>query len=241
MKKTLALSLAAFCMTQSPVYAGDYQIIEHPAPLGQLLKDSFVINYSADDFSEKLDEAKIIFIPADFRTQAAFFLRCRPYYTNFSVQFLEQEEALRERSGELKNDAEKFAKHGYIYNAEHKLKVSTPDDSVRLEVDVGGQNKHLTQLFKTDIQQTPGLLGMSFHFTFNYKEMPDFRVASNDSDTRAVFKLLNSAIQKQTALRLELDGRNAPDRTFELNTQRIVQTVPPEVLEFCLMRRQLND
>jgi hypothetical protein len=241
MKRTLALSLTALCLWQNPLYAGDYQIIEQPAPSGQLLKDSFVINYSADDFSEKLDEAKVIFIPADFRTQAAFFLRCRPYYTNLSVQFLEQADALKDGDGELANDAEKYAKHGYIYNAEHKLKVSTPQDNERLEVHVGGQNKHLTQLFKTDVPQTPGLLGMSFHFTFNYKEMPDFRVASNDSDTRAVFKLLNNALQTQTPLRFELDGRNAPDRTFELNTQRMVQIVPPEVLEFCLTRRQLND
>ncbi|WP_178861674.1 hypothetical protein [Thiomicrorhabdus cannonii] len=241
MKRTLALSLTALGLWQTPLYAGDYQIIEHPAPPGQLLKDSFVVTYSANDFSEKLDEAKVIFIPADFRTQAAFFMRCRPYYTNFSVQYLEQADALKDRDGELANDAEKYAKHGYIYNTEHQLTVSTPDDSERIDVHVGGQNKHLTQLFKTDIAQTAGLLGMSFHFTFNYKEMPDFRVASNDSDTRAVFKLLNNALQKQTPLRFDLDGRNAPDRTFELNAQRMLQIVPPEVLEFCLTRRQLND
>lgn len=237
MKKILALAFAALYF--SPSHAGDYRLVEPPAPAGQLLKDSFVVEYSANDFSDKIDEAKILFIPADYRTQAAFFMRCRPYYTNFSVQYLEQADALKDSSGELENDAEKYAKHGYIYNTDHDLKLTSHAHSENIEVDVGGQNKHLTQLFKTDIPHTPGLLGMSFHFTFNYTEMPDFRSAGNSRDTRATFKLLTQALQQHTPVRFELDGRNAPDRVFELNTQRMTQFVPPEVLEFCLTRRQL--
>ncbi|WP_028486801.1 hypothetical protein [Thiomicrorhabdus chilensis] len=220
--------------------AGDYQVIENP-PANGLVKDSFVVTYSANDFTDKIDEAKILFIPENFRTQPAFLLRCRPYYTNFSVQFLETEKNLQDSDGTLTNEAASFAKHGYIYNADHDLTISVGDQDESMDILVGGQNKHLTQLFKTDLPKPAGLLGMSFYFTFNYKEMPSFRNAKNNSDTRDAYRLLKTAVQNQQPLILELDGRNAPDRRFTLDSKRLNQAVPPEVIEFCLTGRELID
>lgn len=233
---------ACFLSLFGSVHAGDYREIEHP-PSGtsKLIKDSYVVEYSADDFTDKIEEAKVLFIPQDFRSQAAFFLRCRPYYTNFSVQFLEQEDALKNRDGSLTNESAKFAKHGYVYNTKHDLKLISSGNSATIDADVGGQTNHLTQLFKTDVEKTSGLLGMSFHFTFNYTEMPDFRSASNTSAAITTFNILTQAIQSGETLTLQLDGRQAPDRTFILDTQRMRSAVPQEVLEFCLLNRQLID
>ncbi|WP_373017919.1 hypothetical protein [Thiomicrorhabdus sp.] len=233
------ITIGLICATFNAA-AGEYQEIENPpASAGGFIKDSFVVNYSADDFTDKIDEAKILYIPKDFSTQPAFFFRRRPYYTNFSVQFLEQEDKLKNSDGSLTNVAASFAEHGFVYNAKHDLKVSTGSDSERIKVLLGGQNNHLTKLFKTDVKQSPGLLGMSFYFTFNYQEMPDFRGASNTDDTKDVFKLLNRSLEKQQPLHLQLDGRNAPDRDFELDIKRMQQAVPESVIDFCLSGRKL--
>lgn len=233
---------ACFLCLFGGAQAGDYREIEHPpSGSGKLIKDSYVVEYSADDFTDKIEEAKVLFIPQDFRNQAAFFLRCRPYYTNFSVQFLEQEEALKNSDGSLTNDSAKFTEHGYIYNTKHDLKLTAGDNSKTIEADVGGQNNHLTKLFKTDVEKTPGLLGMSFYFTFNYTEMPDFRSVSNTSEASTAFNTLTQAIKNGETLTLQLDGRRAPDRTFALDTQRMRDAVPQQVLEFCLLNRHLID
>ncbi|MDG6772717.1 hypothetical protein QCB45_00040 [Thiomicrorhabdus sp. ZW0627] len=238
MKHLIAIGL--LCSAFNAV-AGEYQEIENPPESGGLIKDSFVVNYTADDFTDKIDEAKILYIPKDFSKQPAFLLRCRPYYTNFSVQYLEQEDKLKDSDETLANAAASFAKHGFVYNAKHDLKISTDGKSKRMEILVGGQNNHLTKLFKTDVEKSPGLLGMSFYFTFNYQEMPSFRGATNTDESEDTFELLNRALQNSQPLRMELDGRNAPDRDFELDIKRMQQAVPESVIDFCLTGRKLID
>jgi hypothetical protein len=235
------LALSGLLLTLScSAHAGEYRLIENPpASAKDFIKDSFTVQYSADDFTDKIDEAQILFIPADFSQQAAFFMRCRPYLTNFSVQYLEQQERLQESDGSLANASASYAKHGYIYNAKHDLTLRAASRKAHIEADVGGQNNHLTKLFKTDIDPVPGLLGMSFHYTFNYTDMPDFRSASNNADTRDAYAILTHAIQTQSPLMVELDGRRGPDRTFTLDTARMLKAVPEEVIEFCLTGRKL--
>ncbi len=232
----IAFSLLLFSHTS---FSGDEKLIENPAQ--GLLKDSFVVDYRVDDFSDEVKEANILFIPEDYRTQAAFFLRCRPFFTNFSVQFLEQENNLKDADGDLANDSKKFAKHGYIYDTEHDLELFTDKRSESIEVAVGGQNRHLSKLFTTDIEKLPGLLGMSFHFSFNYIEMPSFRAVSNSSDTEEAFALINHALQHNSPLSFEVEGHHGPDRRFRLDIPRMQQFVPIEVIDFCIRKRQLID
>lgn len=220
--------------------AGEYREVENPpASPADIIKDRFVITYQADDFTDQVEDAQIVYIPKDYRIQAAFFLRCRPYYTNFSVQFLEASDNLKSNDGSLTNEAASFAKHGYVYNAYHDINLQSGDQSESFDLLVGGQNKHLTKLFKTDIPQSPGLLGMSFHWTFNFTEMPSFRSASNTDEAKSAFTLFRSAIKTQQPLNIQVEGRNGPDRTFQLNTRRLQQSAPPEVLDFCLTGRTL--
>ncbi|MEA3405353.1 MAG: hypothetical protein U9R28_06395 [Pseudomonadota bacterium] len=236
-KKLVGLiSLSLLC---SQAWAGDEKLIENPS--NGLLKDSFVVSYTVDDFSDEVEDANILYIPKGYRQQAAFFFRCRPFFTNFSVQFLEQENNLKDDDGELANASKKFAKHGYIYDTKHDLEIITEGDSESMDISVGGQNIHLSKLFKTDIEKSSGLLGMSFHFTFNYIEMPKFRKASNSSEAEDAFELLNRAFKQQSPLVFELDGRNAEDRTFTLDIPRMQNFVPEEVIDFCISKRQLND
>ena len=220
--------------------AGEEKLIENPNK--NLLKDTFVVSYVYDDFTDKVEDADVLFIPADYQNQAAFFMRCRPFFTNFSVEFLEQENNLKERDGSFKNSSPKYSKHGYIYDTKHDLKIKTDGDSERMEISVGGQNNHLSKHFKTDIPKSSGLLGMSFHFTFNYTEMPSFRKVGNTSESKDAYSLLNRALKQSTPLIFELEGRNKQqDRTFTLDTQRLQRFVPESVIEFCFSDRQLRD
>ncbi|HHT00071.1 MAG TPA: hypothetical protein ENK73_04350 [Thiomicrospira sp.] len=233
------ISLTALSLLSCHTYAGDEKLVENPS--NGPLKDSFVVSYTVDDFKDEVEEANILFIPKDYRQQAAFFFRCRPFFTNLSVQFLEEANNLKDSDGELANASKKFAKHGYIYDTKHDLEIVTKGDSESMDISVGGQNNHLSKLFKTDIEKSPGLLGMSFHFTFNYTEMPDFRRAKNSSEAEDAFALLTQAFKQHTPLIFKLDGRNAQDRTFTLDIPRMQKFVPQEVIEFCISKRQLND
>lgn len=234
------LILAGLASFSFNAQSGEETLIENPST--GLLKDSFVVSYVYDDFTDKVEDADILFIPADYRTQAAFFWRCRPFFTNFSVEFLEHEDNLKERDGSFKNSSPKYAKHGYIYDTKHDLKIKTDGDSERMEVSVGGQNAHLTKHFKTDIQNPAGLLGMTYHFTFNYIEMPAFRKVGTTSEAQDAFALLNRAVKQQTPLVFELEGRNnAQDRTFTLDTQRMQNAVPQNVIDYCFGQRKLRD
>jgi len=239
-KLTQYLLLASLSSLSFIAHSGEETLTENPST--GLLKDTFVVTYDYDDFSDKVNNADVLFIPADYQTQAAFFLRCRPFFTNFSVEFLERADNLKESDGSYENDSPKFAKHGYIYDTEHDLKIKTDGDSERMDISVGGQNNHLSKHFKTDIKKSAGLLGMSFHFTFNYQEMPSFRSVGNTSEAEDAFTLLNRALKQQTPLIFELGGRNqAQDRMFSLDTKRMKTAVPQNVIDFCFSKRQLRD
>lgn len=230
------------CLTSLSLQAqsGEETLIENPSK--GLLKDTFKVFYVYDDFSDKVKDADILYIPADYTKQAAFFIRCRPFFTNFSVEFLEQANNLKESDGRFENDSPEYTKHGYIYDTEHDLKVKTDGDYENMDISVGGQTNHLSKHFKTDIQKSAGLLGMSFHFTFNYVEMPAFRKVGNTSESKDAFALLNQAVKQQSPLVFELEGRNqAADRTFTLDTQRMQTAIPQSVIDFCFGQRQLRD
>ena len=236
-KTVLLPALLTFSFT---IQAGEEKLLENPSD-GGLLKDTFAVSYVYDDFSEEIQDANVLFIPADYRSEAAFFMRCRPYFTNFSVEFLEQQTNLANRDGRLENDSPDYAKHGYVYDTKHNLKMTTDHQSKKMAIAVGGQNNHLNRHFESDIEKTPGLLGMSFHVTFNYTEMPAFRPVGNSASAKDVHRLLKRALQRQTPLIFELDGRNAPDRTFTLDTKRMQTFVPPQVIDFCVSNRQLRE
>lgn len=235
---TLA-TLSSLFLFSLNAQAGKDNLIENSS--SGILKDTFTVSYEYDDFTDEVTNADLLFIPADYQSEAAFFMRCRPFFTNLSVEFLEHESNLKERDGSLENDSAKFEKHGYLYDTKHRLTIKTKNDSERMSVAVGGQNNHLTKHFKTDIPKTAGLLGMSFHFTFNYLEMPSFRSVGNTTESKDAFKLLNRAFKQQTPLQFELDGRNAEDRNFTLNTQRLQKFAPQRVIDFCFRDRKLRD
>ena len=234
--------LVLVCLTSLSLQAqsGEETLIENPR--NGLLKDTFKVSYVYDDFSDEVKDADILYIPVDYTKQATFFMRCRPFFTNFSVEFLEQANNLKESDGSFENDSPKYAKHGYIYDTKHDLTVKTDGDYEDIEISVGGQSNHLSKHFKTGIQNSAGLLGMSFHFTFNYTEMPAFRKVSNTSESKDAFALLNQAVKQQSPLVFELEGRNqAEDRTFTLDTQRLQTAIPQSVIDFCFGQRQLRD
>lgn len=219
--------------------SADYHEVEHPNANG-LLKNTWVLNYQADDFSDKIQQATVLYIPEDYRHQNAFFMRCNDYFTNFSVQYLDHEAHLKSPDGTLQNDSPSFAKHGYVYNEKQTLRVKSAHDSETFSVAVGGQNNHLTKLFKTDIQKQPGLLGMSFYYSFTYKEMPSFRAESNSSQTQDFFKLLKSALQNNHNLQFELENKFDHRQDFLLDVERLNRFMPQEVMEYCVTARELR-
>lgn len=238
-KLTTLLTCTTLSFFSLNALSGEDKLIENPS--SGLLKDTFVISYMYNDFTDEVTDADLLFIPADYQTEAAFFMRCRPFFTNLSVEFLENEANLKERNGSLENDSKEFEKHGYIYDTKHSLRVKTEGASERMKIAVGGQNNHLTKHFKTDIPKVAGLLGMSFHYTFNYTEMPSFRSVDNSSESKNAFKLLNRAFKQQTPLVFELNGRNAENRVFTLDTQRLQKFAPASVIDFCFSQRKLRD
>lgn len=219
--------------------AEDTRIVERAVPANQLLKDSWVINYQADDFSDEIKQAKIIYIPKDITQNAAFFIRCEPYFANFSVQYVEQKKNLMD-DGSLPNASSKYAKHGYVYDDKQEVEVIVDGDNERYELSIGGQNKHLTKLFKTDKKIQPEQLGMSFFFSFTFKEMPSFRQASTSDEAESFFKQLNTAITSQSNIQFHLETENGWQRQFDLDTKRMLNIVPSEVLEFCVTKRSLK-
>ncbi|QCU89959.1 hypothetical protein [Thiomicrorhabdus sediminis] len=217
--------------------AFEEKLIENPAH--KPLKNTWVVNYEGDDFSEKLDTAKVLFIPADFSQEAAFFLRCNPFFTNFSIQYTEQQKNLME-DGELPNASSKYAKHGYIYDSKQTLKVKSESSSESYRLSIGGQTNHLSKLFKTELKQSEGLLGMSGFFSFTFEEMPSFRQATTNDEARDFFEQLNEAIANQENLDITLISDNGHKRQFNLDTQRMLKAVPQNVMEFCLTKRKIK-
>lgn len=218
--------------------AGEYKEIEKPANNSDL-KDTWLVEYEADDFTDKIEHAKILFIPNNMQDGAAFFFRCQPYYTNFSMQYSEAKQNLLE-NGSLPNASSKFAKHGYIYDTKQDLTVEINGDDETYEISVGGQNNHITKLFKTTEKLQTDQLGMSLFFTFNFTEMPSFRKANSTDEAKDFFSQLNSAIKEKQTIQFSLKNSSGWQREFTLDTHRMLATTPPEVLEFCITNRTIQ-
>ncbi|BCN93107.1 hypothetical protein THMIRHAM_08920 [Thiomicrorhabdus immobilis] len=239
--KLMLLSLigATSLSFASSSYATEEHLIEHPSKDSAFIQDSWIVNYQANDFTDKITEAKVLYIPANYGEQAAIQLRCKPFFTNFSLQYTEKSQNLMD-DGELTNDSAKFAKHGYIYDDKQTLKVAVNDDYQTYETSVGGQKNHLTNLFKTQNKIQPGELGMIFFYSFTFQEMPEFRPGGTPDDARDFFKQINQAIKTKTSIEFTLKTKQGWQRQFNWNTQRMMEFVPPEVMDFCLTNRKLK-
>lgn len=242
-KKTLPLFLILPLLISGQVNAAEYHEVENPAKSNQadtFLKDTWVVDYKTDDFTDTVKRATVLYIPQDYRTQKVFFMRCRDFFSNFSVQYLDEEKFLKERDGTLPNASPSFIKHGYVYDDTQKLTVKSDSDSVSFDISVGGQNRALSKLFKTDIEKQPGLLGMSFHTSFTYQEMPSFKTDSNSSDVKEFFNLLKPALASQNPLYFELESSNGHKHSFSLDVKRMNQFVPKQVMDYCFIGRTLR-
>ena len=237
-KKALPLYLVLPLFMSSLANATEYHDVENPA--GSFLKDTWVVDYKIDDFTDTVKSATILYIPKDYRTEKVFFMRCSDFFSNFSVQYLDEETFLKESDGTLPNASSQFIKHGYVYDDKQKLTVKSGLDSVSFDISVGGQNKALSKLFKTDIEKHPGLLGMSFHTSFTYKEMPSFKADTNSSDIKDFFNLLKPALGGQTPLDFELESDEGHKHTFSLDVKRMNKFVPKQVMDYCFTGRTLR-
>lgn len=238
-RQKLLLAFTTALLLSNHSYAKQIELVENPVKTGELLKDSWVVNYEINDFDEKVRNATVLYIPQDFGQQAAFMLRCKEFFSNFTLQYTEQQKNLM-NDGELPNASSKFAKHGYIYDDEQQMTVTVDGDSESYDISVGGQNKHLTKLFKTDSEQTAGLLGMSLFHNFTFKEMPSFRSETTNDAAAEFFEQANKAINNRQTIKIELQTENDWQRQFEWDTKRMTDFVPAEVVEFCLTKRKLK-
>lgn len=217
----------------------DSKLIENPPKENVFISDSWVVTYQANDFTDEVTNATVLYIPKNFGNQAAIQLRCKPFFTNFSLQYTEQERNLLE-DDVLPNASPKFAKHGYVYDDKQSLKVTIEEDYEKYDVSVGGQNTHLTNLFKTKNKIQPGLLGMSFFYSFTFQEMPSFRPGKTPEDATDFFNQIYHAVKNSQTVNFTLVSKQDLVRNFEWNTQRMNAFVPKEVIDFCLTNRKLK-
>lgn len=223
-----------------PTLSGEYVEIEHPNPQNpKRLQDSFKVHYKQDDFTDKVTNAEIIFAPADFKHQAGFFMRCGPYQSSFKVLYVDVVQNLQE-DGELTNEAKKFDKFGFIYNAEQRLTVRVGDDEESFDVYVGGQTRHLTKHFKVNFPQEKGMLGMSFYLSFISSNTPVDTSRATSDEAAEFFEMLKKALKTGQPIAFELEAENGHKRHFVLDAERMSKAVPPEVLDFCFFERQLK-
>ena len=226
------------CLTTSS-QAAEYREVENNAGQNALLQNTWVTEYEADDFTDKVTLAKITFIPADMGTDASFLFRCRPYYTNFSIQYTDWQKNLLV-NGKLTNDSSSFAKHGYVYDSKQTLQASSAGEKQSYLLSVGGQINHVTKLFKTDKKLEPGQMGMSLFFTFNFADMPSFRKAPSTDDAKDFFAQLNNALNQQSPIDFKLVSENGWQRNFVFDTERFVKAVPAQVIDFCVSGRKIQ-
>ena len=239
LKVTLIASLS---LLTSVSFAGDYHQIENPKNLSAdgIYKDTWILKYAQDDFSDEISNATLLFIPQDYRTEKAYLLRCKDFFANFSVKYIDHEKSLKKPGKALPNASKSFAKHGYVYDTKQSLKVTTDDETESYKVSVGGQNRAISKLFKTDIEKEPGMLGMSFHFSFTYREMPAFKADKNSTATRHFYKQLTTALNSDQNLHFKLENDLDHQHKFTLDIQRLNKFVPPEVMQYCFTKRELR-
>mgnify|MGYP000277112352 CR=1 FL=1 len=239
-RNTIQVAVAfALSLSFTSSFAANESLIENPPKASQHINDSWVVKYQANDFTDKITEATLLYIPSNFGEKAAFFMRCKPFFSNFSLQYSELEKNLMD-GNELPNASNNFAKHGYVYDDKQRMKVQTGNQSNHYKLSAGGQKNHLTKLFKTEKNIQPGELGMSLFYSFTFKEMPSFRPGSTSDDAADFFKQLNQAIKQKQDMQFTLESDQNHIRQFKLNTQRMVEFVPKEVIDFCVTGRQLK-
>ncbi len=242
-KKAFPLFWVLPLLISGQVNATEYHDVEHPAKssqAGTFLKDTWIVDYKTDDFTDTVKQATVLYIPQDYSTQKAFFMRCQDYFANFSVQYLDKEKFLQESDGTLPNASPSFIKHGYVYDDTQRLRVKSSSDTTSFDISVGGQNRALSKLFKTNVEKQPGLLGMSFHTSFTYQEMPSFKTDSNSSDVKVFFNLLKPALTGQNPLYFELESSEGHTQRFSLDVKRMNQFVPKKVMDYCFTGRRLR-
>lgn len=242
MSLTKVTLIASLSLLTSVSFAGNHHQIENPKNLSAdgVYKDTWILKYQADDFSDDISNATLLFIPQDYRTEKAYLLRCKDYFANVSVKYIDHEKSLKTPGGALPNASKSFAKHGYVYDTKQSLKVTANDETESYNVSVGGQNRALSKLFKTDIKKEPGMLGMSFHFSFTYREMPAFKADKNSSDTRYFYKQLVTALKNDENIHFDLENDLGHRHQFTLDIKRLNKFVPPEVMEYCFTKRELR-
>lgn len=203
-------------------------------------KDSWHIDYVYDDFSDAIDHANLIYIPADYSTQTAFLLRCQPYYTNVNVAFLANAKQIKE-NGEFHNDSQKFAKHGFVYDEKRQLSVKVGDASFQQDVSLGGQKRGLSKWLKPLNQSLPaGQLQMSLFSTLVYDNIPEFTSNRNTDLSRDLYQAISTGLSSNQTIQMYLDLPNSQTREFELDLKRLKAFAPTEVIEFCFTARKLR-
>ncbi|BBP46250.1 hypothetical protein THMIRHAS_16230 [Thiosulfatimonas sediminis] len=204
-------------------------------------KNAWQVDYEYDDFSEQVTHAQLIFIPENYGAQKAFFLRCQPYYTNFSVAFIEPRTAIME-DGKLHNNAPKFNQHGFVYSQERPIRFNVAGKKFHEDVDVGGQNRGISEWLKpTQLSLANNQLQMSFFASFAYDNMPSFARNTSNDFSRSLFTALKTALLKEQNVEFELQLPNENTARFELNGKRLKDFAPQAVLDFCLLKRQLSN
>lgn len=231
-----SLIVFAFIGYSLPSFAGSDKLIENPATP---LSDTWIVTYDADDFTDEVKKARILYIPKQFGPQAAFTMQCKPFFTNFSMEYIDQQKNLAS-NGKLANASSSFAKHGYIYDDKQKMTVNVAGNSETYRPSVGGQTNHTTGLFKTKNALQTGEMGMTWFYSFTFKEMPSFRPSSTPEEAQDFFKQLNNAIKQQQSIDFTLEADNNHVRNFTLDTKRMTNFVPEEVMDFCITKRQLK-
>ena len=235
--------LVGLALCVSPVWAGQvqtYVLVEHPnvqAP--KKLVDTFKVQYQQDEFTDKVTQAQIIYAPKDYRTQAAYFMRCGPYLSSFTVNYVENAQNLKEE-GALPNQAGKFEKFGFVYNDNQDLTARVGDDSVETEVYVGGQTRYLNKHFKVDFPQMKDMLGMTFFLEFVTQDTPVETTRATSQEAAHFMELFKRALKKGEKVQFDLEAENGHQRHFSLDAGRMAKFIPPEVLDFCFFDRKLK-
>ncbi|MBN2646527.1 MAG: hypothetical protein JXR44_01935 [Thiotrichales bacterium] len=233
------LSLFGVMLLSTPVQASKNQLIEHrDGP-----QDAWHLNYEADDFSDQILSAQLVYAPKNYRTQKAFMLRCDPYYTNFNVAFIAPQSDLME-SGKLHNDSKKFAQHGYIYDQKRRLNLKLGQTQTSYSVSVGGQIKQPPNWLPlpADFQKMhKDQVNLSWHSSMIFTEIPHFTSSYNNALSKELFQRFNQALVSKQPLEFTLNMPNNQTHHFELDAARLAAFAPKAVLDFCLQKRQLRE
>ncbi|CAN8141060.1 conserved exported hypothetical protein [uncultured Thiomicrorhabdus sp.] len=226
-----------FAMTSQNTLAGSDNYAEN----NSWQNDSWHLEYEYDDFSDKIHSAKLIYAPQNYGPEKAFLLRCQPYYTNFSVAFLAPQKDIME-NGEFHNNAERFEKHGFLYSEERNIKFKVNGEKYSDDVEVGGQVRGISQWIGAAKKDLPNdSLQLNLFSTLVYNDIPSFLGKQNTDLSEKLYTALKTALQQETVIQFTLEMPNGIDHKFSLDGKRLKSFAPPEVLDFCLLKRTLRD